>query len=411
MAVVKEKRCDYRMETVLMLHIGSTQFSADTKLENDLYSGRVKGIGKETGELYLLKGKGTEQKTAHVSSLEKNKDSGELWHRRLGHPSLPVMQHVSFLHNKVDNTLWMTILEQLGFLMQLKSEIIIFLKQFFCMVQTQFGTCVKVVRTDNGREFFNHQWTAFLQTHGIIHQSSCVHTPQQNGADERKHRHILDTARALKFQAGIPRKFWGESLQTAVYLINRLPTRALGGKSPFELLMEDKFGPRAREAVLMGDVIFRKSIFPFITAQQQQPGEHADLSISISQEPNQADAIFDADAVSDAAGNEGIADQEAASGDADPAILEQDAPAELPMAPMRTTDPTFTVLTRKSTRTKHPPIWMQDYLVASKKDSHCPYPISNFLSYDNVTQRYKDYIMAFSTITEPHSFNEAVKDE
>lgn len=83
---------------------------AKTMCLQDLYSGRVKGIGKETGELYLLKGKGTEQKTAHVSSLEKNKDSGELWHRRLGHPSLPVMQHVSFLHNKVDNTVQINVL-------------------------------------------------------------------------------------------------------------------------------------------------------------------------------------------------------------------------------------------------------------------------------------------------------------
>ncbi|XP_075079668.1 uncharacterized protein LOC142164824 [Nicotiana tabacum] len=80
-------------------------------------------------------------------------------------------------------------------LMQLKSETIIFLKQFFCMVKTQFNTCIKVIRTDNGKEFFNHQWSEFLQGHGVIHQSSCVHTPQQNGMVERKHRNILDTAR------------------------------------------------------------------------------------------------------------------------------------------------------------------------------------------------------------------------
>ncbi|XP_070011051.1 uncharacterized protein [Nicotiana sylvestris] len=72
----------------------------------DLYSGRVKGIGKKTGGLYLLRGRGTRQLAAAlISTLQKNEVSGDLWHRRLGHPSLPVMKHISFLHNKVDNAI------------------------------------------------------------------------------------------------------------------------------------------------------------------------------------------------------------------------------------------------------------------------------------------------------------------
>ena len=53
---------------------------------------------------------------------------------------------------------------------------------------------------------------------------------------ERKHRHILETARAIKFQAGFPDRFWGLCVQAAVYVINRVPSTSLNGVSSFEKL-------------------------------------------------------------------------------------------------------------------------------------------------------------------------------
>ena len=76
----------------------------------------------------------------------------------------------------------------------------------------------------------------FLLTKGIIHQTSCPETPQQNGVVERKHRHLLETARALHFQAKLPSKFWGESVLCAAHIINRMPLRSINHSSPYERL-------------------------------------------------------------------------------------------------------------------------------------------------------------------------------
>ncbi|GKD09074.1 retrovirus-related pol polyprotein from transposon TNT 1-94 [Tanacetum coccineum] len=75
---------------------------------------------------------------------------------------------------------------------------------------------------------------------GIVHQTSYGHTPQQNGITERKHRRLLNVARSLMFQGGIPLRFWSDCVLTAVYLISRLPSSMISGKSPFELIYKKK---------------------------------------------------------------------------------------------------------------------------------------------------------------------------
>ena len=78
--------------------------------------------------------------------------------------------------------------------MKEKSEVTRIFKNFKNMIQNQFKTCIQILRTDNGKEFFNSTLNNYLSDEGIIHQSTCVDNLQQNGIAERKNCHILEIA-------------------------------------------------------------------------------------------------------------------------------------------------------------------------------------------------------------------------
>ena len=102
--------------------------------------------------------------------------------------------------------------------------------------ETQFSNVVQRVRSDNGKEFTNKPSQAYFRENGILHETSCVDKPQQNGRGERKNRHILNVAKALRFQASLPLCFWGECVLSVAYLINRTHTKVLNAKTPYEVL-------------------------------------------------------------------------------------------------------------------------------------------------------------------------------
>ena len=63
------------------------------------------------------------------------------------------------------------------FLMKYKSEASSLIQFFYNLILTQFNLPIKVIRSDNGPEF---ALNSFYASKGIMHQLSCVKTPQQN---------------------------------------------------------------------------------------------------------------------------------------------------------------------------------------------------------------------------------------
>ena len=124
-----------------------------------------------------------------------------------------------------------------------RSEILTIFQHFYNEIQTQFDHSIRILRSDNAKEYFSASFNQFMTSHGIIHQSSCPHTPQQNGIAERKHRHIIETAHTLLLHANAPLKFWGDAVLTAGFLINRMPSSVLNNKIPYSLLFPKDCSP------------------------------------------------------------------------------------------------------------------------------------------------------------------------
>ena len=83
------------------------------------------------------------------------------------------------------------------FLMKERSELPRIFSKFYNEIFAQFNKHIKILRSDNALEYTQPVVDSFCADRGIIHQTSCPRTSQQNGVAERKYRHLLDIARTL----------------------------------------------------------------------------------------------------------------------------------------------------------------------------------------------------------------------
>ncbi|WVZ62530.1 hypothetical protein U9M48_012269 [Paspalum notatum var. saurae] len=107
--------------------------------------------------------------------------------------------------------------------------------QFQSHVERLLGRKILSVQSDWGGEY--HRLHKYFNRVGIAHRISSPHTHQQNGLVERKHRHVVETGISLLAHSSLPLRFWDESFHTACYLINRMPSKTIGGDTPLTRLL------------------------------------------------------------------------------------------------------------------------------------------------------------------------------
>ncbi|XP_019179910.1 PREDICTED: uncharacterized protein LOC109175115 [Ipomoea nil] len=182
-------------KTIAVTHTGNVRLNRDLWLKDALYIpsfkfnlisdplGKIVGLARQTNGLYLLTKPPSTQNIDHKSVIAQY-----IW----GPFHVAALRGERYFLTLVDDYSRFTWLH----LMKNKSEVREHLKRFHAMAFTQFGALIKTIWTDNGTEF---NMADFLADKGINHQKSCVYTPQQNAVVERKHQHILNVARALKY--------------------------------------------------------------------------------------------------------------------------------------------------------------------------------------------------------------------
>jgi len=121
-----------------------------------------------------------------------------------------------------------------------KSDLLAEYKKWLNKAQLHTGNR-NMVRSDNGGEYESSAFEALHDENGTTHQTTVPDTPLQNGVAERLNRVLVGIARTMMRHKDVDQDLWADAIKTAVYIINRVTSRALPvGKTPHELWTGNK---------------------------------------------------------------------------------------------------------------------------------------------------------------------------
>ncbi|KAL8089895.1 hypothetical protein AgCh_039379 [Apium graveolens] len=100
--------------------------------------------------------------------------------------------------------------------------------------ETKTGKVLKRLRSDRGGEYTSTLFNELCASNGIVYEVTTPYTPESNGVAERKNRTFKDMINSMLTNSGFPEYIWGEALNTACHILNRVPLKHMD-KTPYEL--------------------------------------------------------------------------------------------------------------------------------------------------------------------------------
>ncbi|CAI7920473.1 unnamed protein product [Closterium sp. NIES-53] len=145
----------------------------------------------------------------------------------------PTLRYVRTLKDDYTNYLWVALLAR-------RSDMAAVFSAWHREMKTKLPTKpLAALHTDNGREYTANAFTDYLSSHGINHQTSLPHTPQQNGVAELVNRMLMDRVHAMTTGANLSSKFWPYALEYAAWLHNRISCSSNpSAHSPYFMMTE-----------------------------------------------------------------------------------------------------------------------------------------------------------------------------
>ncbi|GJU50602.1 zinc finger, CCHC-type containing protein [Tanacetum coccineum] len=121
------------------------------------------------------------------------------------------------------------------YLLKSKDEAFQVFKNFRGLVEVETGEKMKLFRTDRGGEFLSNQFTSYCNETGLERHYTSPYSPQQNGVVERRNRTVVEMVRSNLKTMCMPDVLWGEAVNHAVYVLNRVTSKALKDSTPYEM--------------------------------------------------------------------------------------------------------------------------------------------------------------------------------
>ncbi|MBW0545617.1 hypothetical protein O181_085332 [Austropuccinia psidii MF-1] len=124
------------------------------------------------------------------------------------------------------------------YVMKEKGEAEECIKSYLIEIKNKLGITPAFLHTDQGGEFNSHSFLNYLNTQGISLERGPPESPQTNGVAERLNQTLLSKVRCFLGQSNIPSSYWDEAVSHASLLLNLLPHKYLGMKSPTSTLRD-----------------------------------------------------------------------------------------------------------------------------------------------------------------------------
>ncbi|XP_052478791.1 uncharacterized protein LOC128034094 [Gossypium raimondii] len=183
-------------------------------------------VEMERNHMYKLNLKSVRGKCLRVDV----EDKASLWHLRFGH------LHYGGLNNLVKKNM-VHGLPDMDYEGKFCEACVLgkhVFKKFKVMVEKATGRHVKSIRSDRGGEYTLTAFMEYCEEQGIRRFLTAPYLPQQNGVAEMKNQTVLDMVRSMLKSKKMPKEFWAEVVQCAIYVQNRCPHAKLDDQTPQE---------------------------------------------------------------------------------------------------------------------------------------------------------------------------------